>query len=251
MVVLALAWVLAWVLSWVLLCHHAGVTLIIAHRGASVAEPENTVPAFRRAVSMGADGIELDVRRTSDDRLVVYHDPCLADGRVIRETRRDQLPDHIPELAAALDACEGAFVNLEIKNDPDEPDFDPTEWAVHRTLALLERRRTDARWLVSSFRYETVQRCRSLAPRIRTGWLVEHATADVIARVAIDGHVAVHPEVDELEEQQVGLAHAAGIAVNTWTCDDPARIGELIAWGVDGICTNVPDLARSVRRRHI
>ena len=44
-------------------------------------------------------------------------------------------------------------------------------------------------------------------------------------------------------------AHAAGLAVNTWTCDDPDRIRELIGWGVDGICTNVPDVARRRARR--
>ena len=230
------------------MCHDAPVTQIIAHRGASAAEPENTVPAFRRAVAMGADGIELDVRRTADDRLVVHHDPCLPDGRVIRETFRDELPDPVPELAVALDACDGAFVNIEIKNDPGEPDFDPSDWVVHRTIALLERRGLDARWLVSSFRFETVARCRAVVPRLRTAWLVEQAASDVVARTSAAGLVAVHPWVTGLDESFVRSAHAAGLAVNTWTCDDPVRIRELIAWGVDGISTNVPDVALAVRR---
>lgn len=232
-------------------CHDADVTQIIAHRGASTAEPENTVEAFRRAVAMGADGIELDVRRTADDRLVVHHDSRLADGRVIRETPSDELPEQIPDLDAALDACDGAFVNIEIKNDPAEPDFDPSDWVVHRTLAQLERRGLDVRWLVSSFRPETVELCRAVVPRLRTAWLVGHATADVVARAAAAGHVAIHPWVAELDAEQVRAAHAAGLAVNTWTCDDPVRIGELIAWGVDGICTNVPDVALAVRRREV
>lgn len=224
------------------------MTLIIAHRGASCAEPENTLPAFRRAVAMGADGIELDVRRTADDRLVVHHDPRLADDRVIRETRRHDLPVHVPELAAALDACDGAFVNIEIKNDPNEPDFDPTDWVAHRTLALLERRGADARWLVSSFRFETVRRCRQLSPRLRTAWLVDAVDDAVVSRMVAAGLTAVHPWVAHLEAEHVRRAHAAGLAVNTWTCDDPGRIGELLAWGVDGICTNVPDIALAVRR---
>jgi glycerophosphoryl diester phosphodiesterase len=152
-------------------CHDADVTQIIAHRGASAVEPENTVAAFRRAVADGADGIELDVRRTADDRLVVHHDARLSDGRIIRDTPVDELPVGIPELDAALDACDGAFVNIEIKNDPDEPDFDPTEWIAHRTLALLERRGVDARWLLSSFRYETVALCRRWCRgSARPGW---------------------------------------------------------------------------------
>lgn len=228
--------------------HHADVTQIIAHRGASATEPENTLPAFHRAVAMGVDGIELDVRRTADDRLVVHHDPRLADGREIRATRRDDLPAHVPDLDVALDACDGVFVNLEIKNDPDEPDFDPTDWVAHRTLALLERRGADARWLVSSFRFETVQRCRLLSPRLRTAWLVETLDDAIVSRTVAAGHVAVHPSMHGLGEALIRRAHAAGLAVNTWTCNDPARMGELIAWGVDGICTDVPDLALAARR---
>ena len=107
------------------------MTLVIAHRGASRAERENTGAAFRRAGEMGADGIELDVRRTADDRLVVHHDPVLADGRTIRSTAATELPGHVPTLDAAIGACEGMFVNIEIKNDPDEPDFDPTDGSQH------------------------------------------------------------------------------------------------------------------------
>ena len=228
--------------------HDADVTQIIAHRGASAVEPENTVPAFRRAVAMGADGIELDVRRTADDRLIVHHDARLSDGRVIRDTRRDDLPEHVPELAVALDACDGVFVNIEIKNDPNEPDFDPTDWVAHRTLALLDRRGADVRWLISSFRFETVERCRLLSPRLRTAWLVGSLDDTIVSRTVAAGHVAVHPWVHVLDEEQVRRAHGAGLAVNTWTCDDPARLRELIAWGVDGICTNVPDVALAVRR---
>lgn len=223
------------------------MTLIIAHRGASVVEPENTVAAFRRAVELGADGIELDVRRTADDRLVVHHDPILPDGRVIRQIRRHDLPGDVPELDEALDACAGAFVNLEVKNDPSEPDFDPTEWVAHRTVAVLERRGAGLRWLISSFRFETVARCKQLSPALRTAWLVTTLDDAVVERVVSGGHVAVHPWAGSLTEEQVRRAHAAGLAVNTWTCDDPARIRELVAWGVDGICTNVPDVALRVR----
>jgi glycerophosphoryl diester phosphodiesterase len=224
------------------------MTLVIAHRGASRAEPENTVVAFRRAVELGADGVELDVRRTLDDRLVVHHDAHLPDGAVIRHTRFGDLPAHVPSLGAALDACDGVFVNVEIKNDPDDPDFDPSEWVAHRTVLELERRRTDPRWLISSFRLETVARCRSLLPLARTAWLADRVGRPEIERTAAAGHVAIHPSVEHLDADTVRAAHSTGLAVNTWTCDDPERIRELIAWGVDGICTNVPDVAVAVRR---
>lgn len=224
------------------------MTTIIAHRGASRAERENTVAAFGAAVTMGADGVELDVRRTADDQLVVHHDPRLADGRVILHTRAADLPDHVPTLEAALDACAGVFVNIEIKNDPTEPDHDPTDWVAHRVGGMLVRLGGGVRWLISSFRFETVGVCRTILPQARTAYLVEALDLDVIARTAAAGHVAVHPWVETLSEPMVRAAHGAGLAVNTWTCDDEARMGELIAWGVDGICTNVPDVALAVRR---
>ena len=224
------------------------MTLVIAHRGASHAEPENTVAAFRRAVEMGADGIELDVRRTADDQLVVHHDAALPDGRVIRQVVSRDLPEQIPSFEAALDACAGVFVNVEIKNAPSDPDFDPSDWVAHRAVVELGRRRPGVRWLVSSFRLETVDTVRRVAPDLRTAWLVVAAGADQLAAAADRGHVAVHPAVDAVDAALIRSAHAIGLAVNTWTCDDPDRIRQLIAAGIDGICTNVPDVAIEVRR---
>ena len=225
------------------------MTAVIAHRGASKAERENTVEAFARAVGMRTDAIELDVRRTRDGVLVVHHNPDLADGRVIANIDRAELPDHVPTLDVALDACRPAWVNVEIKNDSSEPDFDPTDSIADETIALLARRdEGDDRWLISSFRRETVERCRELRPTIRTAWLtVKIDDADVIGvldDLATTGHAALHPWVGALTREVVDACHARGLEVNTWTCDDPARMDELIEWGVDGICTNLPDVAR-------
>lgn len=219
---------------------------VLAHRGASRAERENTVEAFHRASLLGSDGVELDVRRTADGALVVHHNPHLADSRVISDLRAAALPTHIPSLDAALDACSGMWVNVEIKNDPDEPDFDPTDSIADETIAALLRRSEDDRWLISSFRLQTVDRCRALAPQIRTAWLVTEVPDDVIAVLVAHGHRALHPWVATLRRSHIDACHAAGIEVNTWTCDDPVRMGELIEWGIDGICTNVPDVARAV-----
>jgi glycerophosphoryl diester phosphodiesterase len=56
----------------------------------------------------------------------------------------------------------------------------------------------------------------------------------------------VHPEVSTVTREMLDIFHAAGIKVNTWTCDDPTRMRQLIEWGIDGICTNVPDIALKV-----
>ena len=219
---------------------------VLAHRGASAAARENTIEAFRLAAAMGSDGVELDVRRTLDGLLVVHHDPRVADGRAIGDIRAADLPAHVPHLDDALDACSGMWVNIELKNDPDEPDFDPTDSVADDTTSALLRRGHDDRWLISAFRLETVDRCRALVPTIRTAWLVELVPDDVIATMVGRGHCALHPWVGALNRSHIDVCHGAGIAVNTWTCDDPRRMAELIEWGIDGICTNVPDVAIGV-----
>ena len=95
---------------------------VIAHRGASTLARENTLEAFALAGRLGADAVELDVRRAAGGELVVHHDAHLPDGRLIRATRHDELPSDLPDLSAALDACAGMWVNVEIKNDPGEAD---------------------------------------------------------------------------------------------------------------------------------
>ena len=225
------------------------MTLVIAHRGASRLETENTVAAFERAVALGADLVELDVRRTADDRLVVHHDAHLADGRAIRDLRRGDLPDHVPELDDALDACDGIAVNVEIKNDQRDPDFDPADWVADRVGVELLRRGGGPRWLISSFRWETIERCRRTSPGARTAFLTVDVGPGVVDRVAAAGHQAIHPWDGAVDEALVRDAHAAGLAVNVWTCDDPDRMRQLASWGVDGICTNVPDVALDLRRR--
>lgn len=224
-----------------------GRRAVIAHRGASRAEAENTVAAFRRAAAMGADAVELDVRRTADGVLVVHHNPHLDDGRLVAATVHADLPDHLPTLGEALDACQGMWVNVEIKNDPDEPDFDPTESIADETIAHLVARDDDERWLISSFRMETVDRCRALAPTIRTAWLCVDVPEGIERTLVRKGHAALHPWHHAVDRALLDRCHAAGVEVNVWTCDDAERMAALYDWGIDGICTNVPDLAVTVR----
>lgn len=222
---------------------------MIAHRGASRAEVENTVAAFERAVSMGADAVELDVRRTVDDHLVVHHDATLADGRAIVHTAAADLPSSIPSLDDALDACAGAAVNVEIKNDAGEPDHDPTDDIAVAVAEALLARRPHARWLVSSFRWETVVRFQRTAPGIRTAFLSDTVDRTLLDRVAAAAMTAIHPADHAVTSDVVRAAHASGLGVNVWTVDAPQRIAELVAWGADGVCTNVPDVALAVRSR--
>jgi glycerophosphoryl diester phosphodiesterase len=221
---------------------------VIAHRGAPMAAPENTVESFVSAVRLGADGIELDVRRAADGVLVVHHDASLPGGRPVSSVPAAELPPHVPTLRAALEACAGAWVNVEIKNDPSEPGFEADRRLADDTLAVLLDLDHPARWLVSSFDLATVDRVRELHESIPTAWLVVGVPDDAVAVLVDHRHDALHPFDGALTRAHVDALHAAAKAVNVWTCDDPARMAELVAWGVDGICTNVPDVALRVVR---
>jgi glycerophosphoryl diester phosphodiesterase len=222
--------------------------IVIAHRGASSAFSDNTLAAFSGAIAQGADGVELDVRRTADRRLALSHDDTLPDGTVLVESAFADLPDDITDLPTALDVCAPlAVVNIEIKNWPDDKDFDATESVAAAVVALLDERGEldDGRNLISCFHLPTVDRVHELAPGLPTAWLlglVEDPGA-LIDRAADRGHVAVHPHHVFVNDELVARAHAAGLAVNTWTCDDPDRIRWLADLGVDAVVTNVPDIA--------
>jgi glycerophosphoryl diester phosphodiesterase len=221
---------------------------VIAHRGASRVERENTVAAFRRAAEMGAQAVELDVRRSADGSLVVHHDAHLPDGRAICQVGADDLPTHVPTFADALDACAGMWVNVEIKNDAGDPDFDATDSIADQVVDTLAMRGEPQRWVISSFRLETIDRCRALVPEIRTAWLTVEPPEGVATVLCERGHAALHPWFQHASPDLIAGCHARAVAVNVWTCDDRDAMHQLIAAGVDGICTNVPDAALSVVR---
>lgn len=210
---------------------------MLAHRGASARERENTVAAFALARSLGADGVELDVRRSADGRLVVHHDPLPA----------GPVPDHVPTLVEALDTCGGLLVNVEIKNAEGEPDFDPDRRLALDVVALLAQRPGRDRVLVSSFDLATIDAVRAADPSVPTAWLVVGIAEDTLAVLVDHGHRVLHPWFGSVTEAVLAEAHRRGIELNVWTCDDPARIAELARWGIDGVCTNVPDVALRIR----
>ncbi len=252
---------------------NSGGPRILAHRGASVRERENTVAAFRLATDLGADGVELDVRRTADGVLVVHHDPAIEDvGRIPLVSMADirRSAPWVPTFEEALDACTGV-VNVEIKNSPAEPDHDPDDGVAQSVapvlLGLIERG-SALEFVVSSFNPRTIARVREVAPSLATGWLTMPGLdpLDALAVVVTQGHRALHPPIWSLTgagaaapgdaagldgallDELIGAAHGAGIAVTVWTVDDPAAMLALAQAGVDAIITNVPDIAVSTLR---
>jgi glycerophosphoryl diester phosphodiesterase len=221
------------------------------HRGASAAKRENTIDAFREAVRMGADGVELDVRRSRDHAMVVHHDEALRDGRPIRELTVADLPREVPLLHAALDACDGMLVNIEIKNVEVDGDHDPEEYLAGAVVSLVNERTLHPQVLVSSFSLATIDRVRDLDGDIRTGYLASGRWDQMkaLGRAIEGGHDAFHPFDLVVSAELVAAAHDAGIDVNVWTVDDPDRIRWLAELGVDAIITNVPDIAIEALKR--
>lgn len=225
---------------------------VIAHRGASAAAPENTVEAFRLARELGADWVELDARRSADGHLVVHHDANLADGRLICATTRAELGDVVCDLEEALEACSGMSVNIEIKNHPDDADFDPGELVARRVVELVTARGETDRVLVSCFHLPTIDLIRRLEPAIDTAMLGYGPAAtwsDWAQRLVAAGHRSLHPWYPMVDPVAITEVHDAGMEVNVWTVNDPDHMMMLIEAGVDGLCTDVPDVARSLLDR--
>jgi glycerophosphoryl diester phosphodiesterase len=227
--------------------------LVLAHRGARRVAPENTLEAFARAVALGADGVELDVRRTADGALVLHHDPEAAGGdRIAGTTGTGLRASHpeIPTLAEALDECAGVLVNVEIKNLPWESDFDPDERSADAVVKLLEARGGRDDVLISSFHLATIDRVRATGTSVPTGLLtIGRANLPLLLDLAAErGHAAIHPDRRAVSRRHaepfVADAHERGLQVNVWTVNAAATIAWLADAGADGLITDVPDVAR-------
>ncbi len=228
---------------------------VIAHRGASRTHRENTLDAFRAAIDQGADGIELDVRLSADDVLIVHHDAHLADGTLIRGVDAAELPDEVPTLGQALELLGDTWVNVEIKNVPDEPDYDEEHrisvavaglMAAHLALSGGDGGATMAeRAIISSFNVGSIEQLRATDPSLPLALLVwgQADPASLVARAEAHGFEAIHPHDLLVDRSFVERAHRAGLQVNVWTVDDIDRIRELADLGVDGVITNDPAAA--------
>ena len=226
---------------------------IIGHRGAPRQARENTLEAFLAARDQGADGVELDVHRSRDGTLVVHHDAGIEGFGILAEQPFEAIRSTygwLPTLAEVLDACTGLLVNIEIKNSPRDADFDPTERVAATVVELLQERAHDV-VIVSSFNLLSIERVHALNPDIPTGYLMaaKPMPLDGVAIAVAGGHRAIHPLFAMLRGSAladvVEHAHALGIAVNTWTVNDPEEINRLAVAGVDAIITDVPAEARA------
>lgn len=215
------------------------MTQVFGHRGASGSQPENTLAAFATAIEMGAHGMELDVRRASDGSVVVHHDAHLADGRAIVELDRASLPAEVPNLADVLELCADVTVNVEIKSDKKDPDFDPT-YAISRSVVDIAQAQAGLdHIIITSFDHDAVDCLRADGVAVRTGYI--SMVPPNWDRIVDRGHFAFMPWLGLVTEQFVAQAKRRDLFVGTWTVNEVDDIDRVIAAGVDAVISNYPD----------
>ena len=226
--------------------------LKIAHRGYSSRYPENTILAFEKAVSAGADMIELDVQLSRDGRLVVIHDARIdrtSDGTgAVTELSLADLKRHnynnrmagfgfveIPTLAEVIAwASDRVILNIEIKKSRTG------EEGIERKLAdLLQETRFTNRVIVSSFDHHALSEMKRIAVSVRTGMLYDSIRTRFTDEVRELGVHSVHPGTDAVEEEQLRWAKSRGIRVYPWVVENRETLNAYCASGyVDGAMVN-------------
>ncbi|MDQ7840625.1 MAG: glycerophosphodiester phosphodiesterase family protein [bacterium] len=242
------------------------IPLIVAHRGASGEAPENTLAAFRRALEIGVDGVELDVHLTSDGEPVVIHDPMLdrtTDGlglvrdQTLAAVRRLDAGrwfgerfagERVPTLAEALDLLRPVRVIVEVKNGPI---YYP---GIAARVAAEVRAAGHPSVTASSFDHPVLVELKAEATRLGTtldtAVLYVGRPVNPVGLARDAGADALHPHWAYLTPELVGAAHAAGLRVETWTVDDPLYLAHVMGMAPDGVMSNHPGRLREFLAAH-
>jgi glycerophosphoryl diester phosphodiesterase len=237
--------------------HPGEAPRVLAHRGGRGPWNENSLEAFSGALSAGADGVELDVRRSADGELVVHHDAEIPGAGLIHKLRRHQLPEWVPTLGGALVTCAGALVNVEIKNIPVDPGYDPGNRVSADVAAVLADAGAGgplrpSHVMVSSFWPGALAAVAHAGGTAALGLLV-HPSLDLLSAldIAVDlGCVAVNPHHSQVNAELVGRAHALDLAVVTWTVNTPDELDSVVDAGADVVITDsVADTVAHLGRR--
>lgn len=234
------------------------VVEVWAHRGSSASAPENTMPAFRRAIEAGADGIEFDVQLSSDGHAVVIHDETLTrttngvgwvkDYRLAELLTLDASGGRdgfagvqIPQLAEVLElvADAGIKANIELKNS-----VLPYPGLEEVVLAAVADAGLSQSVVYSSFSHSSVKRIATLAPLADVGLIYSRPLARPLRTAESLGATAIHPDRRLLRGSGwINRAHRRHLKVRAWVVNSPRRMRELTDRGLDGFFTDDPGLA--------
>ena len=216
---------------------------VIAHRGASGYEYENSRAAFRRAVMLDADGVELDVHATRDGAIVVHHDAEIPGFGPIALLSRDEARqvrirngETLPLLSEVLDLVGNRAVHVELKSLPEVHD--------QELLDVLDRGPAPERYAVHSFDHRIVQRLGIRRPELRRGILLSAYLADPVAAMRGVGATTLWQEWQQVDLELVNRLHDAGFSLIAWTVNEIGDLERMARLGVDGLCGNYPDRIR-------
>jgi glycerophosphoryl diester phosphodiesterase len=221
---------------------------IIGHRGSPRERRENTLPSFTRAFEAGADAVELDVHATLDRTVVVHHDAATnsrpADAGAVVVIAESSLAalrstsvggETIPPLAEVLSIVPpAATVYVEVKATGMEAEVVATIRSGSRTCA------------VHSFDHRVALRVHEIAPEIPVGVLQTSYPIDPLRPMRDAGARDLWQQWELIDEALVRLVHDDGRRIVAWTVNDGDVARRLIAWGVDGICTDIPGQMRAL-----
>jgi len=231
---------------------HRARPIVEAHRGDSSNAPENTLAAFRRAVDLGVEWIELDVHPTRDGQLAVIHDPTLdrtttGSGPVgehslaeIQELDAgawfspEFVGERVPTLAEVVElvAPTQTRLNIEIKHSSK------VEVVVNQVADILKSAECEQRFVVSSFDLAALQAMRRMAPEITLALIGDGP--EILDTALTENIPWIHASWKTAYPDVIETAHASGLLVNIWTMDDPAQYIHWARRGTDKLCTNRP-----------
>ena len=229
---------------------------VTAHRGYSAEYPENTTVAFRGAIEINADWIELDVQETADGEVIVMHDSNLKRttgvDKEIWEVTWDEIKDldngswfdpmyreiRIPTLAQVLKLAHGKIkLNIEIKPTGHEKHLEES------VAALLEEYHMMDSCIVSSMKYDPLEKVKKANPQIQTAYITSVSYGNFTELEYADGYSV---ESMMLTQRFVNQAHRAGKEVYVWTVNSEERLEEVISMGVDNVVTDDPVMAETL-----
>ena len=217
---------------------------VIGHRGAAGLEPENTLRSVRRAIELGVDRVEIDVRVSRDGGLVIMHDETVdrttnGHGYVSELTLNELrsldagMGEKIPTLKEILEFTMGK-AKLEIELKVPE--------ATEPTIQLVEELNAEKDVIVISFMHELLERVHDLNPNIKTGALFFDVPKDILQRALKVHACSIHVYYRNVNSELVKGAHRSGLEVAVWNPNRIEEMREMIGLGVDAIGSDRPDI---------